>query len=67
MGFGFGQDEMERFYQMLFEEGQVVKFARDPDIVEVQPVSYSSERRDAHVARDHTGLAEERDGDVAVD
>lgn len=55
---------LDAFLHYMFDEGDRVKFERDPDIIEVQPVSYSSERRDAHVARNHSGLEAERGGDA---
>ena len=58
--------DWDPFLHMMFDEGDVVKFERDPDIIEVTPVSYSSERRDAHVDGTDTGLERDRGGDVAV-
>ena len=46
-GFTFNQNQIDSFLKFLFDEGETVKFERDPDIIEVEPIAASTDRSDA--------------------
>ena len=54
------------FLKMLFDEGEEVNWVQDPDIIDVEPLSYSTERSsDASCyKRDGTSSEQKRPEDI---